>query len=42
MSLLTLAASKNSIITMEAEGEDAEAILSRLAEAFEQQFWEEQ
>ena len=40
MSLLTLAASKNSLITMEAEGEDADIILERLAEAFEQQFWE--
>lgn len=40
MSLLTLAASKNSQITIEAEGEDAEKILLKLVEAFDQQFWE--
>ena len=40
MSLLTLAASKNSLITMEAEGDDAEIILGKLEEAFEHQFWE--
>ncbi len=40
MSLLTLAASKNSLITIEAEGEDAEKIVGDLVEAFEQQFGE--
>lgn len=40
MSLLTLAASKNSLITIDAEGEDAEKIIDKLVEAFEQQFWE--
>lgn len=40
MSLLTLAACKNSLITIEAEGEDAELILGKLEEAFERQFWE--
>jgi phosphocarrier protein len=40
MSLLTLAATKNSSITIEAEGEDAEHIIGKLVEAFEQQFWE--
>ena len=42
MSLLTLAASKNSQITIEAEGEDAEGVVEKLVEAFEQQFWEAQ
>ena len=40
MSLLTLAATKNSWITIEADGEDAEQIVEKLVEAFEQQFWE--
>lgn len=40
MSLLTLAASKNSLITIDAEGEDAEGIVDKLVEAFEKQFWE--
>ncbi len=40
MSLLTLAASKNSSILIEADGEDAEAIVSRLVGAFEDQFGE--
>ncbi len=40
MSLLTLAASKNSVITIDAEGDDAEKIVEKLAEAFEKQFWE--
>lgn len=40
MSLLTLAATRNSVITIEAEGEDAEQVIEKLVEAFEQQFWE--
>ncbi len=40
MSILTLAASKNSIITIEADGEDAEKVVEKLVEAFEKQFWE--
>lgn len=40
MSLLTLAATRNSMITIEADGEDAEQIVEKLVEAFEQQFWE--
>lgn len=40
MSLLTLAASKNSLITIDVEGEDAESIIGKLVEAFEKQFWE--
>jgi len=40
MSLLTLAASKNSLITIDVEGEDAESIVGKLVEAFEKQFWE--
>ncbi|MBX9923118.1 MAG: HPr family phosphocarrier protein [Rhabdochlamydiaceae bacterium] len=40
MSLLTLAATKNSLITIEVEGEDAEQIVGKLVEAFEHQFWE--
>jgi phosphocarrier protein HPr len=40
MSLLTLAASKNSVITIDAEGDDAENIVDKLEEAFEKRFWE--
>lgn len=40
MSLLTLAASKNSQILIEADGEDAEEIVSRLVTAFQNQFGE--
>ncbi len=40
MSLLTLAASKNSLITIDAEGADAEKVIEKLIEAFEHQFWE--
>lgn len=40
MSLLTLAASKNSSILIEVEGEDAEDIVSRLLTAFQNQFGE--
>lgn len=42
MSLLTLAASKNSNILIEAEGEDAEEVLRRLSSAFENCFGEEE
>lgn len=40
MSLLTLAASKNSNILIEVEGEDAEDVMSRLVSAFQDQFGE--
>lgn len=40
MSLLTLAASKNSQILIEADGEDAEMIVERLVTAFQEQFGE--
>lgn len=40
MSLLTLAASKNSSILIEVDGEDAEDILERLTNAFQNQFGE--
>ncbi len=40
MSLLMLAASKNSQITITAEGEDAEEVLGKLVEAFENKFGE--
>lgn len=40
MSLLTLAASKNSTILIEADGEDAEELVSRLIIAFQDQFGE--
>ena len=40
MSLLTLAASKNSTIFIEMEGEDAEITLMRLVKAFEDKFEE--
>lgn len=40
MSLLTLAASKNSQILIEVEGEDAESTLQRLVQAFEEKFGE--
>ena len=38
MSLLTLAASKNSTIFIEMEGEDAELTLAKIVKAFESQF----
>jgi len=40
MSVLTLAASKNSQILITVEGDDAEKTLHRLVEAFETQFGE--
>lgn len=40
MSLLTLAATKNSIISVLVEGEDAEAIMNKLILAFETKFGE--
>lgn len=40
MSLLTLAASKNSVILIEAEGSDAVSVVTELEKAFEQKFWE--
>jgi phosphocarrier protein HPr len=40
MSLLTLAASKNSQILIEVEGEDAENTLEKLVHAFEEKFGE--
>jgi phosphocarrier protein HPr len=40
MSILMLAANKNSQITITADGEDAEEIVSRLVEAFENEFGE--
>ncbi len=40
MSLLTLAASKNSVITIDVDGEDAEVVVAKLEEAFEKRFWE--
>ena len=40
MSLLLLAASKNSLIHIEAEGKDAEATVALLVKAFEEQFGE--
>jgi len=40
MSLLTLAASKNSNILIEADGEDAERIVARLVNAFQERFGE--
>lgn len=40
MSLLVLAASKNSQIFIEVEGEDAEETLQRLVKGFEEQFGE--
>jgi phosphocarrier protein len=40
MSLLMLAASRNSQITITAEGEDAEEVLGKLVEAFENKFGE--
>ncbi|HSW87311.1 MAG TPA: HPr family phosphocarrier protein [Rhabdochlamydiaceae bacterium] len=41
MSILMLAASKNSHITITVEGEDAETTMKKLVEAFENQFGEE-
>ncbi len=40
MSLLTLAASKNSTVLIEVEGDDAENVLKRLQIAFEEKFGE--
>jgi phosphocarrier protein len=40
MSILMLAASKNSSITITAEGEDAEIVVQKLAQAFENKFGE--
>ena len=40
MSILMLAASRNSQITITAEGEDAEEVLGKLVEAFEKKFGE--
>lgn len=40
MSILMLAASKNSQITITVEGEDADATMKRLVKAFETQFGE--
>jgi len=40
MSILMLAASKNSTITIMVEGEDAQEIMKKLIEAFENQFGE--
>lgn len=40
MSILMLAASKNSHITITVEGDDAEATMNKLVEAFENQFGE--
>ncbi len=42
MSLLTLAASKNSVVLIEAEGEDAQITLDKLVKAFEEKFGESQ
>ena len=40
LSILMLAAKKNSIITIDVEGEDAEQIAEKLVAAFENQFGE--
>ena len=40
MSILMLAATKNSLITIEVEGKDAEEIMSRLVHAFDNKFGE--
>ncbi len=40
MSILMLAVKKNSQLTLVAEGEDAEETLSKLSDAFENQFGE--
>lgn len=40
MSVLMLAATKNSVITIDVEGLDAEEIMNRLVDAFENQFGE--
>lgn len=42
MSLLTLAATRNSTILIEVEGEDAKKTLDSLVEAFEEKFGESQ
>lgn len=41
MSILMLAVKKNSQLTLEAEGEDAEEIMEKLVRAFDNQFGEE-
>ena len=38
--ILMLAVGRNAHITITTEGEDAEEVMGRLVEAFEQQFWE--
>lgn len=40
MSLLMLAATKNSLITVVVEGEDSEEIMEKIVDAFENQFGE--
>lgn len=40
MSILMLAATKNSQITIEVEGKDAEEVMRRLVDAFEKKFGE--
>ena len=40
LSILMLAARKNSVITIDVEGEDAEQVMQRLTEAFDNQFGE--
>ncbi len=40
MSILMLAAAKNSVIAIDTEGEDAEAVMVALVDAFEQSFGE--
>lgn len=40
MSILMLAASKNSYITINANGDDAELVVQKLVDAFENQFGE--
>lgn len=41
VSLLSLAAAKNSKILIEVEGEDAVEVLNQLQEAFKLKFWEQ-
>ena len=40
MSILMLAARKNTVVTITVEGSDAEAAMSRLVSAFESEFGE--
>ncbi len=40
LSILMLAARKNSVITIDVEGEDAEQVMQKLTEAFDNQFGE--